>query len=219
MKDIDCKNILIVDYYFAVVEGLKTIILREFCNLNFFNANNHSDALKIITHENIDCVILDIDIPKKQYSKPFEFEGIELISEIRELNPKARIITIVESGRAGLIRKINSFEVEGLIFKNQLAADLLVAIRIIVNNKKYLQNNFLGTENNGIEAKKQISVSVIQEQILHLLADGKKITQISKLINKSERTIDRNLSDLRLIFDANNNIELITKAFRLGFLE
>lgn len=219
MKDIDCKNFLIVDYYFAVVEGLKAIISREFSNIIFFSANNHSEALKIITHEKIDCVILDIAIPKKQYSKPFEFEGIELISEIRELNPKTRIITIVESGRAGLIRKINSFEVEGLIFKNQLAADLLVAIKIIVNNKKYLQNNFLGTENNGIEEKKQININVIQNQILYLLADGKKINQISKLINKSERTIDRNLSDLRLIFDANNNIELITKAFRLGFLE
>lgn len=219
MNKKECKNILIVDYYFAVVEGLIAIITREHNRVKFFSANNHTDALKIITHENIDCVILDIAIPKTKYSKPFEFEGIEFISEIRELNPNIKIIATIESGRARLIRKINSFDVEGLIFKNQMAADLLVAIEIIMSNKKYLQNNLINQEDNGLEEKKQISMSVIQEQILHLLADGKKINEISKLINKSERTTDRNLSDLRIIFDANTNTELITRAFRLGFLE
>jgi len=212
-------NLLIVDYYFAVIEGIRTILTKEKFDFNYFTATNHSEALKIITHSSIDCIILDIALPKDEGLKPFEFEGIDFISEVRTLNSDIKIIVITDSGRTGLLKKISSMGVDGLIFKNQMASDLIVATQLVLIGKKYFQHFLLNGEDEEQSKSKLLEISTVEEQILNLLADGKRVKQISLLINKSERTIERGLSDLRIAFEAESNPELIRKAIRLGFLE
>ncbi len=212
-------NLLIVDYYFAVIEGIRTILSKEDFEFNYFSATNHSEALKIVTHSSIDCIILDIALPKDEGLKPFEFEGIDFISEVRVLDSDIKIIVITESGRIGLLKKISSMGVDGIIFKNQMAADLIIATQLVLSGKKYFQQYLLNEENEEQNKSKIVKISIVQEQILNLLADGKKVKQMSLLINKSERTIDRGLNQLRIAFGAHSNSELIRIAIRLGFLE
>jgi len=212
-------NLLIVDYYFAVIEGIRTILTNEDFEFNYFSATNHSEALKIVTHSSIDCIILDIALPKDEGLKPFEFEGIDFISEIRVLDSDIKIIVITQSGRTGLLKKISSMGVDGIIFKNQMAADLIIATQLVLSGKKYFQQFLLNGENEEQSKSKLLEISIVEEQILNLLADGKRVKQIALLLNKSKRSIDRGLSDLRIVFEAESNPELIRKAIRLGFLE
>ncbi len=84
-------NILVADDDPSIRHLYKLILERE--GHRVYLANDGVEALAQAKKYNIDVLITDIIMPRK--------EGIETIVEIREMNPEVKIIAISGGGRRG----------------------------------------------------------------------------------------------------------------------
>lgn len=125
-------NVLIVD---DEVEIRK--IIKDYCKLeNYitYEAENGFDALKILEHNNIDIVVLDIMMP--------EMDGYSILKEIRK---KFSIPVIILSARSDEYDKLLSFElgVDDYLTKPFSPKELIARIKAIMMRKDNVGNKYV----------------------------------------------------------------------------
>ena len=84
-------NVLIVEDDAVYAKAIRSVLRKQGYKISF--TDNGVDAIEKFKQESFDLVITDIFIPDK--------EGIELIQEIREINPTVKIIAISSGGNVG----------------------------------------------------------------------------------------------------------------------
>lgn len=93
-------------------------------------ACNGDDALKKIHGGEFDLLITDILMPQK--------EGIELIQEVRQTNPKLKIIAISSGGQTGytsFLRIAETFGADASLKKPFTADQLIDKVKEVTENK------------------------------------------------------------------------------------
>jgi DNA-binding NarL/FixJ family response regulator len=114
---------------------------------------------------------------------------------------------------------MNKAGVRSFVVKGQLK-ELLTAIRTVHNGGFYLPaeiakvlQEFLNKKS---EPKEAVELSNTEKILLEAISKGWTSNQITKVINKSPRTIDEYRADLYKKFNVENKEQLIAKAVRLG---
>lgn len=104
------KKVLIVDNSSYMRMFVRKIVEKG-DSYNIFEASGKEDAVEIFESENIDIVILDLNMSE------FRMDGIQVLTEVMEINPQAVVIIIsavgheevkeqcMELGAKGYIRK------------------------------------------------------------------------------------------------------------------
>src|SRR5258708_8344018 len=77
---------LIIDDHEVVRRGLKEVLGEEFSELQISEAENSRAALELITTQEWDIVLLDINIPGRN--------GLEVLSEIKRLRPQTPVLVV-----------------------------------------------------------------------------------------------------------------------------
>jgi len=91
MPDRSTKRILVVEDEPAVLEFLKTVLVRE--GYDVVLASDGGEALELLTHEgteNLDLVITDLQLPRVM--------GVDLFREVLKQDPKLKVILITGYG-------------------------------------------------------------------------------------------------------------------------
>lgn len=122
------KTILIVEDSFVVREQLKDILTNR--NYKVLEAKDENDALKIITLNKIDLILLDLELEKSN-GYDFLIKNKKLILE--QLNIKVVIITGNIS--SNIIRDSFRLGVKEIIKKPFIIEELVLKTDILINNK------------------------------------------------------------------------------------
>ncbi|MBF7071745.1 response regulator [Aliarcobacter butzleri] len=122
------KTILIVEDSFVVREQLKDILTNR--NYKILEANNEKDALKVVTLNKIDLILLDLELEKSN-GYDFLIKNKKLILE--QLNIKVVIITGNISPT--IIRDSFRLGVKEIIKKPFMIEELVLKTDILINNK------------------------------------------------------------------------------------
>lgn len=84
------NNILIVDDLPKNIEQISAIVKSSMDFINIYKAYNGLDALDVISQNNIDLIILDLALPKK--------DGLEVLTELKSNSKYKDIPVIIYSG-------------------------------------------------------------------------------------------------------------------------
>ncbi|MEV9500132.1 response regulator [Aliarcobacter butzleri] len=122
------KTILIVEDSFVVREQLKDILTNR--NYKVLEAKDENDALKIVTLNKIDLILLDLELEKSN-GYDFLIKNKKLILE--QLNIKVVIITGNIS--SNIIRDSFRLGVKEIIKKPFIIEELVLKTDILINNK------------------------------------------------------------------------------------
>ena len=79
-------RVLIIDDHEIVRRGVKEILSDEFSELETGEAENSRAALELITTQEWDIVLLDINMPGRN--------GLEVLSEIKRLRPRTPVLVL-----------------------------------------------------------------------------------------------------------------------------
>jgi DNA-binding NtrC family response regulator len=121
-------KILIIDDDASIRALLMAILDEE--NHELREANDGRKGLRMFQEEAADLVITDVLMPEK--------DGVELIMELKEIDPDAKIIAMSGGGR-GLdatfnLRMAQDFGAQRLMVKPFSASEALNAIREVLNS-------------------------------------------------------------------------------------
>ena len=200
-------TIFIIDDHPLVLDGIKTMVQREKSVKIVGAGKTAAEALLFLeNHQEPDIILLDISLP--------DMNGLELCEKIRLTRRQAKIIGLTSTNEAGIITGLLQRGGNGYLLKNMERAELLEAIRTVMNGKIYLSKaandkvleQFLHPK----KSSDNFLLTRREKEILLLLADGLKGPQIAEKLFLSPLTVETHRKNLFKKFNA-NSVQLLIK--------
>ncbi|MGC3963649.1 MAG: response regulator transcription factor [Rhodocyclaceae bacterium] len=141
-------------------------------------------------HPNARVIITDYDFGEAG-------DGMSLIERLTRLRPDAAIIVFSMTKSRRIIQSLFALGVKGFVSKDAAPDNLISAVRTTLSGRPYIDNvtcaelcnDFVGllqTSPSGSHAK---PLSKKEEEVVRLLSKGLSVTGISKMVQRSPKTI------------------------------
>ncbi|TXD53962.1 MULTISPECIES: response regulator [unclassified Polaribacter] len=160
----------------------------------------------ILKNSDIDIVLLDITMP--------ELDGFEVLDKLAELKSSIKPIIISMFDDGNYIAKCAKSGAFSYLLKNTDEYELIKAIRIVAQGKKYFNQvisekmiNFMSTQHTSVK-----KLSNKESEILILISKGFTTKDIALKLFISTRTVETHRANILKKLEVKNTASLIKKA-------
>jgi two-component system, NarL family, response regulator NreC len=206
-------RIVLADDHVLVRQGLKALLEREGFQV-VAEASDGQEALRHVELLQPDIAVMDISMPI--------LNGLNAAREMSRSFPKTKIILLTQHDEGQYISEAMDAGVKGYVLKNQVASDLLQAIRQVSRGQVYLSP---GVSRGVMEAyqskseKSKHSLTLRERQVLQLIAEGKSTKDVASLLGISVKTAESHRTRLMNKLDIHETASLVRYAVRQGMVE
>lgn len=208
-------RIIIADDHQIVRQGLKVLIEKESDMQVVGEAEDGPNTVRMAKELAPDVVIMDIKMP--------DLNGIEATRQILSEMPNMKIIALSMYPDQRFVMNMLRSGARGYVLKDCAFEELVQAIRMVMANKTYLCP--LVTEVvvkdyvNLTPSPSQSSIAVLtarEREVLRLLAEGRRTSQIAQLLEISVKTVDTHRQQIIHKLGIRSLAELTKYAIREG---
>jgi DNA-binding NarL/FixJ family response regulator len=203
-------NLLIVDDHQLITDGLCRILEDEKMINEFHTARNGKESVEKALAENIDCVIMDINMPV--------LNGLEATRLIKKEKPHIKKIVVSMQCDASIVNKMLKAGADAFINKDTGKAELLKAIDKVMQNEKYISpeisNNLFAhlTDRNVINTEEGKHLTAREIEIIHYIAEGLTNHEIAAKLFLSTVTVDTHRKNILTKLQLKNTASLVKYA-------
>jgi two-component system invasion response regulator UvrY len=208
-------NILIADDHSIVREGLKQYVktLDEVKLID--EAVNGNEAWTKIKDGDYDLVILDVSMPG--------MSGLDVLRNIKERNLQTRVLILSVHPQEQYAIHAFKMGASGYLSKDSAFEELTLAIKKIASGGRYVSSAFaekLAFNDYGSDTRKlHEKLSEREFQVMVMLAKGKSVTEISKEIFISSKTVSTYRVRILEKMGMKKNAELTMYAIKNNLIE
>lgn len=201
-------NILIVDDHALVLEGTKKLF-KDIDDMDV-DATDDIFAIHQMLDENqrrYDVYLIDINMPDQN--------GIVLCSKVRTCDPSAKVILYTGDNIEDYYSLVLEKMVDGLLSKTSSKEQVIYTIRAIMKDLLVLPSNFTDYVRgyyNVNEAEESLKLNEREELILNYIAMGYSTSAIAGKLQVSQRTIERNLSQILNLLNVSSRSDAVMVA-------
>lgn len=209
----DAITIYIADDHKIFAQGLESILTPEPEIEVLGIARNGKQLLGMLQNQPAQVVLLDITMP--------EMNGEEAAKQIIEQYPKTKILMLTMHNTIEHIAPLLNMGVHGYILKNTGKAELLNAIKTLVEGMPYYSSEVaakLATEIRRYD-EQLVKLTNREIEILQLVFEGLSTTEIGERIFLSPRTVETHRSNLLAKTECKNTAQLIHYGLKNGLLK
>jgi len=207
-------QLAITDDHTIVIEGIKTMLKsnKEIVILqSFTNINDTLESLDV----SIQVLLLDINLP--------DGNGILACKDLLKKFPKLKIIALTNFEDSSFIRQIMKNGANGYLLKNTGKAELVTAIKTVLEGDNYLPqsirdillNESIGKGNSSYFIPKLTSR---EKEILDLIIKEFTTDEIATSLFLSAKTVETHRSNLIQKLGVKNTAGLVRVAFEKGLV-
>ena len=208
-------SIILVDDHVIMRDGLRRLLAAESDIEIVGEADNGRQAVKIALDKNPEIVIMDIAMK--------DMNGIEATRQIKEENPKIKIIALSMHSERQIVIGILRAGASGYLLKDSTSTELVEAIRTVYRGRKYISQKISDVVLQEIsEVKKDSEVIGVdrltnrESEILQLIAEGNSTKRIAEVLFISPKTVESHRANIMEKLDIHNLPELTKYAIRAG---
>ncbi len=203
-------NLLIADDHKLITDGLSQILWAEKMIGEIYVANNGKEAVNIALQHDIDCVIMDINMP--------ELSGLEATKIIKKEKPEIKIIVVSMLCEPAIVSKMLKAGVDAFINKDTGKTELLKAIEKVMENEKYISPEISNdlfrhlndrTTHAPVEEKHLTKREI---EIIGYIADGLTNSEIATKLFLSTVTVDTHRKNILAKLQLKNTASLVKYA-------
>jgi len=203
-------NLLIADDHQLITDGISKILETEKMIGEIHTANNGREAVDIVLTKDIDCVIMDINMPV--------LNGLEATKLIKRQKSSVKVIVVSMLSDAAIVSKMMKAGADAFINKDSGKTELLKAIVKTMQGEKYISheisNNLIIhlTDRNvrSSDVEKQLTAREIE--IIRLIADGMTNHEIANRLFLSIVTVDTHRKNMLAKLQLKNTASLVKYA-------
>jgi two-component system, NarL family, invasion response regulator UvrY len=203
-------KVLIADDHSIVREGLKQYVkvLDEVKLID--EASEGNEAWTKIKDGGYDLVILDVSMPG--------MSGLDVLQKIKDRNLPTHVLILSVHPQEQYAYHAFKLGASGYLTKDSAAEELTLAIRNIISGGKYIASSFAeklafsGFEKSDIMPHEKLSER--EFQVMVMLAKGKSVTEISKEIFISGKTVSTYRIRILVKMGLKKNAELTIYAIK-----
>jgi two-component system NarL family response regulator len=194
-------------------ELLVALLLREPDIEVVGEARTGPEALELAGSLHPDVLVLDISLP--------DIGGVEVTRTLKKTQPGLKILALSIHTEKHFIKEMLKAGADGYLVKSSALTELVQAIRIVAEGKMYLSpdiaretvSDFLSphpaAENNGV-------LGLREQQVLALLAGGKRTSEIAAQLHISVATVEAHRRNIMRKLDLHTVADLTKYAIRNG---
>ncbi|MCU0825715.1 MAG: response regulator transcription factor [Leptospira sp.] len=190
----DSIHIAILEDHSVVTQGIISVLKTN----PFFSIKGEfhkaSDLFSFLEANAIHLLILDIDLPDRN--------GIDVLREVKEKYPKTKVIIFSLHGSRVYVEDAVKAKADGYMLKSDPITEMPKIIETVMKGETYISNGV---------SQVQLPFSPFQIEILNLLVQGLSQNEVADRIQKSRKTVEYHLNQMRTKFVCKNNNELISK--------
>jgi two-component system NarL family response regulator len=199
--------VLVVDDHALLRTGVANIINQEADLRVVAEAGNGVEAVEAFERYRPDVTLLDLRMPV--------MEGVEAVRQIRERDPRARVIVLTTYDTDDEISRALKAGAKAYVLKDISADDLIACIRGVLAGKTYLAPAAAAKLAEGVT---RVQLTPREMATLRLMADGKANKEIASDLAISERTVKTHLGHLFEKLGVASRTEAIKVATRRGLV-
>lgn len=200
-------RVLLVDDHALLRTGVANIINQEPDLHVVAEASNGVEAIAAWEAHQPDVMLLDLRMPV--------MEGVEVVRQIRERDPRARVIILTTYDRDDDISQALKAGAKAYVLKDIAAEALVACIRDVLAGKTYIAPAAAAKLAEGVT---RVQLTPREMATLRLLADGKANKEIANELDISERTVKTHLAHLFEKLGVTSRTEAIKVATRRGLV-
>jgi len=200
-------SVLVVDDHALLRTGVANIINQESDLRVVAEAGNGLEAVEAFERYHPDVTLLDLRMPV--------MEGVEAVRQIRERDPRARVIVLTTYDTDEEISRALKAGAKAYVLKDISADDLIGCIREVLAGKTYLAPAAAAKLAEGVT---RVQLTPRELATLQLMADGKANKEIAGALGISERTVKTHLGHLFEKLGVTSRTEAIGVATRRGLV-
>jgi two-component system, NarL family, invasion response regulator UvrY len=193
-----------------VRHGLKQILADEFKKADFGEARNGQEVLDFIWKENWDVVVLDITMPGRS--------GLEVLKEIKKARPRLPVLVLSMHPEDQFAVRVLKSGASGYMTKESAPNELVGAIRKIMAGGRHISTSVAEIMASYITLDSQRppheQLSNREFQVMRLIASGKTVSEIARMLSLSVRTISTYRARILEKTGMKTNAELTHYAFQ-----
>jgi len=191
---------VVVDDHPVVREGLRALLSEAGVEVAGEAADGRA-ALAVIREVRPELAVVDVALPG--------LSGIELCRRIRRRLPQVQVVLIsmfdepawrAEAARAGAA---------AYLLKGMAPAELVEAIRRVVKGERLLSEE---------EADKVLPLTPREREVVQLIAQGKKVSDIARILSRSPATVRAHKASAMRKLSVHSTAELVRTALELGLV-
>lgn len=198
---------------------MRNLMAQELSGLEDFTVSAQADTTEhiemLIKRHNPDVILMDVSMPDR--------DGIDTIENLRAQKINIPVMCLTMHMNELLMRKALQVGANGYALKHDAFEDLVYGIRKILAGGTYISSQFnlfknVTSEDQDGDAKTLSALTRREREVITLIAESKKTSEIARQMSISERTVDahrRNISEKTGLKD----IAKITRfALRVGLI-
>ena len=203
-------NLLIADDHQLIIDGLIKILETEKTIGNIYSVNNGREAVDKVLTYNIDCVIMDINMPV--------LNGLEATKLIKKAKPEIKVIVVSMLCDASIVSKMMKAGADAFINKDTGKIELLKAIEKLRNNEKYISpeissNLFIHLADRNIKPQdNERHLTPREIEVVRYIADGLTNQEIAIKPFLSPVTVDTHRKNILAKLHLKNTAALVKYA-------
>ncbi|PHM23422.1 UvrY/SirA/GacA family response regulator transcription factor [Xenorhabdus budapestensis] len=208
-------NVLLVDDHELVRIGVKGI-LDDVRGIKVIGeASSGEDAVKWCRSNTTDVVMMDMGMPG--------IGGLEAAKKIIRYSPDTRVIMLTIHTDSSLPTKVMQAGVRGYLSKAATPQDMINAIRTVYAGQRYISPDIAQQMAlDQLYPQKENPLDELSErelQIMTMITQGKKVNEISTLLNLSPKTVNSYRYRMFNKLNIKGDVELTHIAIRCGLLD
>jgi DNA-binding NarL/FixJ family response regulator len=203
-------RVLLVDDHQLLRAGLRTRLELESGIAVVGEADTAERAVVMARKLQPDLILLDLLLPRKS--------GYEVIPELTEVAPQARILVVSSQAAPSSVRRALSAGAAGYLPKRTSDHELVAAIRLVAGGRGYVDPELGAKLVNDDSSPALEPLSERERDIVHLLALGHTNQEIGKKLFISVRTVDTHRAHIMRKLDLETRAELVMFALANGVI-
>ncbi len=212
------KQIFIVEDHRLFREGLKAMLSLDPGYEIIGEAEDGLEAVRLIRKSKPDLVLLDLSMPR--------MNGFSVLREIKGAMPEVKILVLSIHESDQYVLQAFEARADGYAIKDSSREELRVAIRSVLEGKKYISPGVAGNVLEGyLDGRKTLksksafdTVTEREKEILKLLGEGYQNKEIAELVHISVKTVEKHRANIMAKLDLHNAAALTAFAFEHGLI-
>lgn len=178
-------RILIADDHTIVRDGLRRLVAAEADMTIAGEAQNGVEVMEAVREKSVDVVLLDISMPGRN--------GLETLKELKRLHPSVSVIILSMHPKDQYAVRVLRAGASGYITKESAPEELILAIRKAFAGEKFISPDVAELLAEYVErgetGEPHLVLSDREFEVFRKIAQGKTVTQISKELFLSVKTV------------------------------
>ncbi len=210
-------RIMLADDHFLIRRGVRRII-DEADNMTVVGeASDGAELLDLLKNAVPDMAIVDISMPR--------IGGIEATREIKRAYPAVKVLVLTMHRNKEYLYRALTAGADGYLLKEDTERELFTAIDVIRGGEIYLSPAFSAElRDDLVEVLKaggdleSEPLSLREQEVLKLIAEGKSNKEIADVLCISIRTVEHHRASIASKLDIRNVVDLVKYAIRKGYV-